>query len=238
MAEFNEHRPNDVHGSRLGHPGHQAVKKNVRNKGDGLELLKSMEDGSATLVFFDPQYRAGLDKLKYGNEGARQIKRALLPSMNDEQICKFILYISRILKPSGHLFLWMDKFTVASGHAVEHWLAPLVSNLQIVDLITWKKPRMGMGHRTRRQAEYLMILQKPPLRAKGIWTDRAIRDVQDGDVDTSTHPHAKPIELQKRLIEGMTCKGDLIVDPAAGSFSVMEAALSTGRNFLGCDLNG
>jgi hypothetical protein len=28
----------------------------------------------------------------------------------------------------------------------------------------------------------------------------------------------------------------LVVDPAAGSFTVMQAALALGRNFTGCDL--
>jgi site-specific DNA-methyltransferase (adenine-specific) len=28
--------------------------------------------------------------------------------------------------------------------------------------------KMGMGYRTRRESEYLLVLQKPPLKAKGI----------------------------------------------------------------------
>ena len=31
---------------------------------------------------------------------------------------------------------------------------------------------------------------------------------------------------------------DIVIDPAAGSFSVMEACRHTGRRFLGCDING
>jgi hypothetical protein len=34
----------------------------------------------------------------------------------------------------------------------------------------------------------------------------------------------------------LTQPGDLVVDPAAGSFVVMRAAHQLGRNFIGCDL--
>jgi len=36
------------------------------------------------------------------------------------------------------------------------------------------------------------------------------------------HPHQKPRELLKALIEATTNQGDLIVDPCAGSFIVLE----------------
>ena len=41
------------------------------------------------------------------------------------------------------------------------------SGFQVVDLITWNKIKMGMGYRTRRFGEHLVVLQKKPLRAKG-----------------------------------------------------------------------
>ena len=53
-----------------------------------------------------------------------------------------------------------------------------------------------------------------------------------------SHVHEKPIKLQMKLIESVSSPGDVIVDPAAGSFSVMAAAITAGRNFLGCDING
>jgi hypothetical protein len=43
----------------------------VAQRGDALELLRSVPDASTPLTFFDPQYRGVMDKLDYGNEGAR-----------------------------------------------------------------------------------------------------------------------------------------------------------------------
>ena len=46
----------------------------------------------------------------------------------------------------------------------------------------------------------------------------------------------KPAGLVTRLIAATTEPGDLVVDPAAGSFVVMHAARQLGREFIGCDL--
>src|SRR6185503_6614673 len=67
---------------------------------DGLELLGTMRDSSVPLVFFDPQYRQVLNKLKYGNEGERQKERSQLPQMTDEIIHSFLIQIERVLMPS------------------------------------------------------------------------------------------------------------------------------------------
>jgi hypothetical protein len=51
---------------------------NIAQRGDALVLLQSLADACTPLVFFDPQHRAVLDKLAFGNEGARQRGRAQL----------------------------------------------------------------------------------------------------------------------------------------------------------------
>jgi site-specific DNA-methyltransferase (adenine-specific) len=50
------------------------------------------------------------------------------------------------------------------------------------------------------------------------------------------HPHQKPRELIKALISATTNERDLIVDPCAGSFVVLEICQELKREFLGCDL--
>jgi site-specific DNA-methyltransferase (adenine-specific) len=96
-----------------------------------------------------------------------------------------------------------------------------------------------MGYRSRRCGEYLVGLQRPPIRAKSTWSDHGIRDrwiekIEKADYDL--HPHTKPIGLISRLIGAVTKPGDLVVDPAAGSFVVIKAAHALGRAFIGCDL--
>ena len=50
------------------------------------------------------------------------------------------------------------------------------------------------------------------------------------------HPHQKPFFLIRTLIEATTKEGDLVVDPCAGSFVVLEVCQELKRDYLGCDL--
>jgi site-specific DNA-methyltransferase (adenine-specific) len=204
---------------------------NAPNVADGIDLLRALEPESFSLCIFDPQYRGVLDKQKYGNEGSRQKKRSILPQMHETQIILFIEAIDKALMPSGHLLLWTDKFHLCTGTA--NWLAG--TGLNTVDLIVWNKLRMGMGYRTRRMSEYCLVLQKAPQRAKGVWLVHDIPDVWPEKLDTK-FPHAKPVKLQARLIEALTNLRDIVIDPAAGSYSVLEACRLTNRRFLGCDI--
>lgn len=209
--------------------------KNLINKKlniDGVELLKQIPDKSLKVTFFDPQYRGILDKLSYGNEGKSRGKdRSDLPQMSEDIIKTFLKEIERVLTPSGYLFLWVDKFHLVEG--VNSWISNL--NMEIVDLITWNKMKIGMGYRTRRKSEYLLVIQKLPKKAKSTWILHNIPDVWDEKV-VKTHTHSKPIELQKQLILATTNEGDLVCDPASGGFSVFEACKLTNRNFIGGDL--
>ena len=155
--------------------------------------------------------------------------------MNEKKIITFVREVNRILKPSGHLFLWTDKFHLCEG--IADWLKK--TDLAIVDMVVWNKGRIGMGYRTRRSSEYLLILQKTPIKSKGIWLIKNIPDVWTEKVDNKKkkHPHQKPLELQKILIEAVSNPGDIIVDPAAGGYSVLEACLLSNRTFLGCDIS-
>ena len=205
---------------------------NRKNKENGLDLLADINDKTIATAFFDPQYRGVLDKLKYGNEGqARGKSRCELTQMDENTIVEFIKEIDRVLKDSGHLFLWVDKFHLCQG--VLNWFTE--TKLNLVDMIVWDKGKIGMGYRTRRRSEYLIVLQKSPVRVKGCWNDHDIPDVWM-EKTLKTHPHSKPVELQQRLIAATTQNGDYILDPAAGGYSVYEACKAIGRDFIGSDI--
>jgi site-specific DNA-methyltransferase (adenine-specific) len=209
------------------------IKVNSKNEMDGLHLLKNIYQGVVSACFFDPQYRGIMDKMGYGNEGeSRQKERSELEQMSNETIVDFINEIDRVLVPSGHLFLWIDKFHLCEG--TSHWFK--YTKMVVVDLVTWDKGKIGMGYRTRRKSEYLLILQKEPKRAKGVWTNHSIPDTWTEKITEKIHTHQKPLELQRELIESVSAEGDYILDPCAGSYSVLNACRLANRNFIGCDL--
>lgn len=207
---------------------------NSRQKMNGWALLRALDERIARLVIFDPQYRAVLDELKLGNEGARQKRRFDLPQMTDHDIQLFIEQIERVLKPSGYLALWVDKYLIGSGHHLRY--LEFTTQLRTVDLLCWETQRFGMGHRFRAGTEYLLILQKEPKAAKGTWHNNSLRDWCSEKADRDSHPHSKPPQLTQDLIQATTRKGDLVVDPCAGSYVTLAACRITGREFVGCDL--
>jgi site-specific DNA-methyltransferase (adenine-specific) len=204
--------------------------------GDALALLRSLSDRCTLLTFFDPQHREVLDKLAYGNEGARQKERHALPAMTTAYIDECCREIARVLAPSGYLMRWSDTYGLCMAHHLR-----ITDVLQCVDLIAWDNGRLGNGYRSRRRGDYLLVLQKPPLAARATWRDRGIPSRWPEKINLKIYPrklypHAKPIGLITRLIGAITQPGDLVIDPAAGSFVVMHAAHELGRDFIGCDI--
>ena len=59
-----------------------------------------------------------------------------------------------------------------------------------------------------------------------------IRDSQTPKI----HPTQKPIPLLKQLIELFTDKGDVVIDPTAGSGTTLRAAFECGRNSFGFEI--
>ena len=55
-------------------------------------------------------------------------------------------------------------------------------------------------------------------------------------VTPKVHPTQKPVQLLERLIEIFTDKGDVVIDPCAGSGSTLLAALQTGRKAYGFEI--
>jgi site-specific DNA-methyltransferase (adenine-specific) len=207
------------------------LNRNIAQRGDALTLLRALPDGCAPLVWFDPQHRGVLDHLKFGNEGARQRGRAQLPAMSEDYIDEVCGEIARVLRPSGYCMRWMDTHNLCEGLHLR-----VRAHIQPVDLIAWDSLRIGMGKRSRRRGDYLLVLQKPPIKAGATWRDHGIPSRWSEKIDRKLHPHMKPIGLIARLIVATTEPGELVVDPAAGSFTVMHAAHQLGREFVGCDL--
>ena len=110
--------------------------------------------------------------------------------------------------------------------------------MQILELVIWDKRSFGRGYRTRRPAEYSTISQRRQRRAKGNWTFHSVTNVVSEKVRMRPHQHQERIYLQGDLLTSVSNERDLVIDPAAGSSSVMETAIKRGRTLPGSNLNG
>lgn len=59
---------------------------------------------------------------------------------------------------------------------------------------------------------------------------------RDGKEIPKIHPTQKPVNLLKRLIEIFTDKGDVVIDPCAGSGSTLRACAELGRDCYGFEI--
>lgn len=86
--------------------------------------------------------------------------------------------------------------------------------------------------------EYGLILYKDKL-PKFNNEGRMIFNCFDWAQDTGIpklHPTQKPVALLKNLIRIFTDKGDVVIDPCAGSGSALRAAMELGRNAYGFEI--
>lgn len=60
---------------------------------------------------------------------------------------------------------------------------------------------------------------------------------RDGKDIPKIHPTQKPVNVLKKLIEIFTDPGEIVIDPCAGSGSTLRAALETGRNSYGFEID-
>ena len=124
--------------------------------------------------------------------------------MTDEYIDACCPEIARVLAPRGYLMQWVDTFRLCEACQLR-----LADVLKCVDLIAWDNLRPGMGKRSRRRGDYVLVLQKPPISAS-TWTDHGIPSRWQEKVDRGAHPHAKPIGLITRLIGAVTEPGEAL----------------------------
>ncbi len=201
---------------------------NTKQSGEALELLTNLENNSVSLVFLDPQY-----------EPVRNVLSVNYPlySQTDYQILRILEQVERILKPSAFCLLWVNK-TLLGNDRIPLWLLKTPA-LKIVDFLVWhKKNTLGLGNWLRSNAEFCFLIQKYPQSGK-VFKNRSFGNVWEENVlpiSKRQHPHQKPKELIKALILATTQEKDLIIDPCAGSFIVLEVCQELNRNFLGCDL--
>src|SRR5690606_30384494 len=133
----------------------------------------------------------------------------------------------RVLAKDRHFYLFCDQETMfvvkplAEAAGFRFW-KPLV----------WDKQRIGMGYHYRSRYEFILFFEKGKRRLNDLGVADIIRQprVHRG------YPAEKPVAVSSVLVRQSSERGELVVDPFAGSGSVGVAAVEQGRAFLGSDI--
>lgn len=197
---------------------------------DALEAIKSIPDLSQHIVFCDPPYGVGIDKIKnFGSFTGDHIYDDDFESVT-LMLTKLAPELYRAVRADGWIFAWTSM--------------PLLFGLY--DLLTkvgfkmcqipfiWKKERalhpcVDLDHRFANGYEIAIYGWKgnPSMAKKG-----QVNILSAGMPPNEVHPHAKPIELQAELLRRFVLPGSSVLDPFGGSFSVFKAALKAGMRCI------
>lgn len=208
--------------------------------GDCLEVMASLDDATFDAVIVDPPYSSGATR----EAGRTNYNKTMTRSTGDRdkwfgsdslstdgfaylmRACALEWF--RVLRPGGHLLCFIDwRMLPAAQAAIES------ADLRKAGLLVWNKCHFGMGQTFRNQHELVMHF------TRGIGVAPLRRDVANvlnhKPVRGGLHPTEKPVALLVDLLSVVCPVNGVVLDCFAGSSSTGEAALTTGRRFVGIE---
>ena len=223
---------------------------------DALDLLKSLKEECADIVFLDPPFNLGK---KYGSTEKRFDK---IPESEYETFIQDILKTSiDVLKTGGSLFLyhlpeWALKFGAFLQGRIffRHWIAVSMKNSFVRGNYLYPA-HYALLYFTKGEPDIFVRPKIPALKCRNcgeytkdyggykrfIESGINLSDVWD---DLSPVRHAKykkrpsnelPVELISRVVQISGRKGGLLVDPFVGSGTSIISAVDGGMRFVACD---
>jgi len=212
-----------------------------------------MGSSRADLIFADPPYNvpiqghvSGLGKVKH---------REFSQGVGEYSEPQFIAFLERAMANAsdwsrdGSLHIWAMDWR----HLHELTVAARGVYREQVNLCVWTKTNAGMGSFYRSQHEMFAIWRKGTTRHRNnvelgrfgrsrsnVWSYPGAnsfgRASDEGDL-LALHPTVKPVALVADAILDSTRRGDIVLDPFAGSGSTLIAAEKVGRRFRGIELD-
>ncbi len=224
-------------------------------RGDSLDFLATLDDGSADCIWTDPPYFLSNDgttciagrRVKV-NKGEWDRSRGL--ELDHQSNQEWLAECYRVLKPEGTIWVTGTLHVYLSVG-----MAMLQQGFRILNDIIWEKPNPppNLGRRCFTHAsEVVLWATKAQKGSKHRYTFNydAMREENNGKQMKSVwrfsaagkdekvygkHPTQKPVALIDRCLRASTNPGDLVVDPFAGSGATGVAALRLDRRFIGCE---
>lgn len=207
---------------------------------------KLLRESMARMVFSDSPYNIAIK----GNVSRKH--EDFVMGVGEKSRGEFTLFLGTMIRlacrhlvDGGLAYLFMDR-----RHLLELQMAAEQEGLTLFDLCIWNKLSGGMGGLYRSQHEPIYIfkhgkaphlnnveLGKHGRYRTNVWDHRGLSSFGKGrDEALLDHPTQKPVNLLAEAIKDCTRRGDIVLDPFAGSGSTLLAADKAGRVGYGIEL--
>jgi len=205
----------------------------IFNLGDCLDPMSgilSLIDQSVDVVITDPPYSESVHTrrpLTNGLNGYPVPEIDFVP-LTDEAMVVLAREFARLCRR------WVFIFC-ADVQIGKWWTSLESSGLEIVRAGAWVKadpmPQVS-GDRPSQGLEFMLLAHRPGAKHwNGGGKPLVYRGPRlDGKPE---HPTQKPLYLMKRIVHDFTDRGEVVLDPFAGSATTGVAAVSQGRHFIG-----
>ena len=208
---------------------------------DYAVFLNTLTPNAADLLLTDPPYTISR---KTGFQKVRQGVKRFAVSMNfgawdKEKINLHTLSQAayNILRKGGTAIVWYDLWKISE-------LASALNNagFRMLRLLIWQKTNpVPLNMQTTYLSNSREIAVVAVKGAKPTFNDRYHNGTYNFPIPrhlgNRQHPTQKPLDLFVELVEKHSHKGDLVIDPFLGAGTTAIAALQTGRQFQGCDID-
>lgn len=196
--------------------------------GDCNELLDTVKDNSIDLLLTDPPY--GIDYQSCRSKADRKRK-----VIGDKQPCvDFIAKLPRLLKDTGAalIFTRWDKqqYTIDALDA---------AGIKAKSVIIWDKCCHGMGNLKQEYGRMYESIVFAPMKRFVFPNKRPTDIIRVPKISPNKliHPCQKPVDLIEQLINQVSYAGATVCDPFMGFGTTGIACASSGRRFLGIELD-
>jgi DNA modification methylase len=222
--------------------------------------LNFIGSGEADLVFACPPYypdefEAELRVPRRAQQHVEAVERVIVDFARTLQPA--FREVARVLAPAGVVVLqtkdirysqWLVSLSCLHREMLEALGLRLVTRVWWQPLFDSRKhepPRVGAALFRAREVEEFQVYTRPG-HGRVLATDLPQPEVQAsrsplwrtaGAGPRPRHPHQSPSSVVRRLIGLYSAPGDLVVDPFAGSGTILEIALAEGRRAAGCDID-
>lgn len=228
--------------------------------GDSLKILKSFNDKSVNLIFADPPYNIGKN---FGNNKDKWETKDSYISWCKEWITECM----RILTDDGTMYFmtatqfmpYLDIFASenynvlsriiwsydSSGVQSKKVYGSLYEPILMVNKsknspYVFNADDILVEAKTGACRKLIDYRKTPPQPYKSqkvpgnVWEFSRVRFKMD---EYENHPTQKPEKLLERIVKASSKKGDIVLDPFAGSFTTVAVANKLGRYGVGIELN-